>query len=91
MISIFTLDVQFRNTHADNHHQLLVEVLDLEQGRYEEDRDRCECLEHLNEGHAQSGQSAGVIWSSKSGSCSRQVGGVAQYERSREKDTNGNY
>jgi hypothetical protein len=80
MISIFTPDVQVMITHADNHHQLLVEVLDLEKCRYEKDRDGRERLEHLNEGHAQSGQSAGVIGSRNSGSCSRQIGGVAQYE-----------
>jgi hypothetical protein len=48
--------------------------------RYEKDRDGRERLEHLNEGHAQSEQSAGVIGSRNSDSCSRQIGGVAQYE-----------
>lgn len=61
MISIFIPNVQVMDTHADNHDQLLVEVLDLEQGRYEQDRDGRECLEHLNEGHAQSESSAEVL------------------------------
>lgn len=45
-------------TYADDQDELLIQMLNLEERRDKEDRDRCERLEHLDEGYTQSSVSA---------------------------------